>query len=270
MTNYLFTNTDEAEAAQRMESLSALHDPMTFRALDERGIAAGWHCLEVGGGNGSVARRMAERVGPTGSVLVTDIEPRFIEQNVASLPDNIEIRKHDITKDTLPPEKFDLIHARLVLLWLPDRDAALDCMIDATKPGGWIVLEEYDSFLPDETVVTTDHRAAQLYTRARQAQHELMKARGADMTWGRRLHQCFSSKGLTHVGGFAIPDTRRGGGSGCRLFKANFNQIRKQAVELGLITDQDMAEVLRYLDDPSFTVLSPLMFTVWGQRQQTA
>ena len=74
MNTYIFDNRAEAETAQRFDSLDALYNPRTFHFLTATGIGAGWSCLEVGGGSGSVAAWMAKQVGPTGSVLVTDIE----------------------------------------------------------------------------------------------------------------------------------------------------------------------------------------------------
>ena len=76
-TPYLLDNA-QAEAAQRMQVLARLYDATTRRVLSETGIARGWQCLEVGGGGGSVAHWMAERVAPAGSVLCTDLDPRHI------------------------------------------------------------------------------------------------------------------------------------------------------------------------------------------------
>ena len=59
---------------QRLAGAEEIFDPATLRHLDSIGIAPGMRCLEIGGGAGSVARFMAERVGPTGWVLVTDLD----------------------------------------------------------------------------------------------------------------------------------------------------------------------------------------------------
>jgi SAM-dependent methyltransferase len=48
----------------------------------------------------------------------------------------LEIRRHDVIHDPPPAETFDLVHARLVLVHLTDRAAALRVMIDALRPGG--------------------------------------------------------------------------------------------------------------------------------------
>ena len=96
------------------------------------GPAPGWHCLEVGGVSSAVAAWMADRVGPSGSVLVTDIDPRFMERSVYRRPPHLELRRHDIGTDPLPERAFDLIHARLVLMHVPQREGLVtDAEIDA-------------------------------------------------------------------------------------------------------------------------------------------
>jgi hypothetical protein len=67
---------DEAQA--RMAALSAVYDNTTQRHLQRVGITHGWRCLEVGAGSPSIPAWMAEQVDPGGSVLVTDINTRFL------------------------------------------------------------------------------------------------------------------------------------------------------------------------------------------------
>ena len=77
MSNYIFDNAAQ-QASQRFASLETLYDPWTIRHLEATGIGPGWQCWEVGGGGGSIARWPGERCGPTGHVLLTDIDPRFL------------------------------------------------------------------------------------------------------------------------------------------------------------------------------------------------
>src|SRR4051812_45567785 len=126
MSKYIFDNAAEQPTSQRFANLESIYDPRTIAFLEATGIDAGWRCLEVGGGGGSVAAWLADRVGPSGDVLVTDIDPRFLQGLAASGRPNLEVRQHDITSDRLPPDAFDLIHARLVLLHLPGADRVLE------------------------------------------------------------------------------------------------------------------------------------------------
>ena len=270
-TSYLFDNAAEKEAGQRMAALSALHDPTTFRALERCGIAAGWRCLEVGGGNGSVARWMAERAGPSGHVLVTDIDPRFMTNGPDATPANMEVLRHDVVADGLPIDTFDLVHARLVLLWLPSRLEVLGRLIKSLKPGGWLVLEEYDTLLVASTMVTADRAAAASFERMATALRSLQVASGADpVKWARQLYRTLRDHGLSEVGMNGLVDVRRGGSIGASLQKANFSQVRKAAIDAGLITGEIYAEVMQNLDDPTFDYVAPTMMTAWGRKPASA
>ena len=108
------------------------------------GLGEGWRCWEVGAGGVSVPRSLAERVGTSGRVLATDIDVSWIESAAGCA---LEVRRHDVIHDPPPAETFDLVHARLVLVHLADRAAALRVMIDALRPGGWLVLEDADPAL---------------------------------------------------------------------------------------------------------------------------
>src|ERR1700748_3248659 len=46
------------EASARFAALAAMYDPGTIRHLEQRGVTSGWHCLEVGGGGGSIAGQL--------------------------------------------------------------------------------------------------------------------------------------------------------------------------------------------------------------------
>lgn len=68
---YLLDNR-QAEAGIRFDALSELFDPVTFRHVDQLGIGAGMRCGESGAGGPSAPLGPAERVGPSGTVIVTD------------------------------------------------------------------------------------------------------------------------------------------------------------------------------------------------------
>jgi 2-polyprenyl-3-methyl-5-hydroxy-6-metoxy-1,4-benzoquinol methylase len=116
----------------RLAGIESLWDPGSQRLLDGLGIGAGWRCLEVGAGGGSLVDWMAGR-GAT--VLAIDIDTRFVEP-LAS--DAVEIRRVDIRTDELSEREFNLVHARLVLEHLTERRQILDRLVAALRPaGGW-------------------------------------------------------------------------------------------------------------------------------------
>jgi SAM-dependent methyltransferase len=118
--------------------MEALWDPGSQALLDELGIGPGWKCLEVGAGGGSMVEWMASRGA---HVTAIDIDTRFIE-HLAS--DSITVRRIDLREDELSQSEFDLVHSRLVLEHLADRREILDRLVATLKPGGWMVMEDYD------------------------------------------------------------------------------------------------------------------------------
>lgn len=88
MSTYLFENA-AAPSQSRLDSLEYCFDGATRANIEALGISEGWRCLEVGSGNGSVAHWLAERVGPAGTVIATDIDPSLMCPAMG----NLEIRQ---------------------------------------------------------------------------------------------------------------------------------------------------------------------------------
>jgi ubiquinone/menaquinone biosynthesis C-methylase UbiE len=266
MSTYLFENAGQP-TGQRFTSLETLYDPWTIRHLEATGIGPGWQCWEVGGGGGSIAAWLAGRCGKAGHVLVTDIDPRFLTVLATLNQPTIEIQRHDIGTDPLPAQIFDLIHARLVLIHVPAHELALERMVTALKPGGWLVIEEFDAPLIDPGYPTTDAAAAALYRKMQAALGQLMQARGSDLTWGRSLYRRLRAHGLVNVGMEGYVAVRKGRSPGACLFGTALEQIREEAVGAGLITHEEVEQMLTLLDDPDFAFGAPILFTAWGQRK---
>src|SRR5262245_13869653 len=133
---YLLDN-DWVNARRRLAILEASADPVTIRHLEGLRVDDGWHCLEIGGGGGSITEWLCRRVGQTGRVVATDLNPRFL--NALDYP-NLEVRQHNIVEDELESEAFDFVHTRAVLTFIGERSTALDRIVSALKPGGWALL----------------------------------------------------------------------------------------------------------------------------------
>jgi len=265
MANYIFDNAAERETGQRFSSLESLYDPHTTRHLVTTGIGPGWRCWEIGGGSGSIGVWLSDRIGPEGHVLVTDIDPRFLAESRG----NLEVRRHDVGLDPLPDAAFDLIHTRLVLIHVPQREAIIPRLVSALKPGGWLVVEDYDTTLIDRAFPCADADDAETVRKCFRALRTLMEMRGMDMSWGRSLYGRLVATGLVNVEADAHFEFRRGGSPGARLDKANLCQVRDQLLSERLLTSEELDRLLRLLDDPDFVVASPVMFSARGQQQRT-
>jgi SAM-dependent methyltransferase len=257
---YVFDNASE-QAGARFRALSEIFDPGTIRHLSERGVDQGWHCLEVGGGNGSIASWLSGRVGPTGSVLVTDIDTRFLEP--LKLP-NVEVRRHNIATDPLPESAFDVVHSRLVLLHLPERDKALRRMIAALKPGGWLVDEEFDSasLLADPIA-----HPGEVLLKTQLAMMRLVEDRGVERRCGRLLLGRLRARGLVATGAEARMFMWQSESAGTSLMRANFQQLRADMIKAGYITEDEFEEDLARLKAPDFLTISPTLWAAWGRRR---
>ena len=255
---YLFDNRNEP-GERRYRELSALYDVQTTRHIEDRGIEEGWSCLEVGGGGGSIASWLCRRVGPTGRVLATDIEPHFLE--ALTFP-NLEVRRHDIRYEGLPERQFDLAHARLVLMHLPGRELALRRMLTSLKPSGWIVVEEFDnlSVLPNSSVNPHEEELKVILAGMR-----VLMAHGVELRYGRWLPQQLQRLGLTNVGAEASASVWQGDSPGTRLYKLAFEELADPILRSGLISEAEFETEMRRLDESDFLMPSPMMWTAWGQ-----
>jgi SAM-dependent methyltransferase len=256
---YVFDNA-AVQAEARFSALAEIFDPGTIRHLSDRGVDQGWRCLEVGGGNGSIASWLSGRVGPTGSVLVTDIDTRFLEPLKLS---NVEVRRHNIATDPLPESAFDIVHSRLVLLHLPERDKALRRMIAALKPGGWLVDEEFDSASLLADPVT---HPAEVIPKTQLAMMRLVEDRGVERRCGRLLLGRLRAHGLVATGAEARMFMWQSQSAGTSLMRANFHQLRADMIKAGYITEYEFEEDLARLKAPDFLTISPTLWAAWGRR----
>jgi SAM-dependent methyltransferase len=266
-SGYLLDNRG-AEAGERFEAMAEIFDPTTFRHLADLGVASGWRCWEVGAGGPAVARWLATRVGPTGRVLATDIDLTWLTPAaLGAAPDAaaIEVRRHDVVKDPPPAESFDLVHARLVLVHLPDRERVLHVLAQALRPGGCLLIEDADPTLQPLACIdartTAEVRANRLRARIR----VLLAERGAELAFGRQLPRLLRAAGLDAVGAdayfpVALPAC-------ARLEAATIRFIRGDLARHAIATDADIDAHLAAVAAGELDLAQPPMISAWGRRR---
>lgn len=158
---------------RRFAGLERTFDPITIGHLDRVGIDRGDRCLEIGAGGGSIARWMADRVGPTGRALAIDLDTRWFQHDGSA---QLEVLQLDVVTGAIPEGPWDLIHERLVLQHVPARLDVLDRLIAQLAPGGWLVVEDFDT----GEVRTTDRAGPnhELIVRMATAFNRLLAERG--------------------------------------------------------------------------------------------
>ncbi len=256
---YLLDN-QQTQAGTRFGALSTLFDPSTFRHIEALGIAGGWRCWEVGAGGPSVPRWLADRAGPEGYVLATDIDVSWMPPTSTGY----EVRQHDVGAEKPPGDGFDLVHARLVLVHLPHRDQALRFMVEALRPGGWLVLEDADPALQPLLCPDEYGPEQQLANRLRQGFRTLLAQRGADLAYGRTLPRLLREAGLTDVGADAFFPLAS---PACTLLeKATIEQVREGLVANFIATDEEIDRHLHNIATGRLPDLATApMISAWGR-----
>ena len=117
--------------------------------LDMAGIGAGQRVLDVAAGAGEQTLVVARRVGPSGSVLATDISSNILEfaaeaARAAGLA-NVETRVMDGENLELGDDSFDAVVSRVGLIYFPDQHKALTGMKRVLKPGGRVAAITYST-----------------------------------------------------------------------------------------------------------------------------
>lgn len=123
-------------AARRAQFLAVATEKM----LDAAGLTEGMRVLDVAAGTGDQSLLAAKKVGPSGSVLATDISESMLKvaadlANDAGLG-NVETQVADATSLDLNEGAFDAAMCRFGLMFMPDVPAVLTRIRRALKPGG--------------------------------------------------------------------------------------------------------------------------------------
>ncbi|MFN2609288.1 MAG: trans-aconitate 2-methyltransferase [Actinomycetota bacterium] len=254
---YVFDNSWEKER-DRLATLEQIWDPGSIRVLDALGVADGWRCLEVGGGGGSMTGWLSERTGPTGHVVATDIDTRFLD--ALDLP-NVEVHRHDISKDQIVWEGFDLIHSRAVIEHLPEKLSALRKLYAALKPGGWMVIEDFDWL--SGNFPTGDSKT---FFKINEAVFTLMEAAGYQKDYGRRLPADLAEIGLTDLGAEGRNLYVQGGSRQIGFYWLALERFRHGLVGSGLLTEEEIDEAQAEMMDPASGSITPVVVTAWGRK----
>jgi SAM-dependent methyltransferase len=133
-------NTD-APAWQRWST--TLHrwlGPVSERMLELAELQPGDRCLDIAAGTGELSLSVAERVGPGGHVLATDLSDKMVQIVQQAAADrqlrNLEARAMEGECQPLPADDFDAAFCRFALHLMPDPARVLAGWRRVLKPGG--------------------------------------------------------------------------------------------------------------------------------------
>lgn len=258
--SYSFDN-DDVEAADRHNYLGAMLDGQTQARIAGLGDLTGRSFLEFGAGGGGIARWMADQAGPTGRVLATDINPRHIRPHPG-----VTVLRHDLVNEPVPDGPWDVIHGRLVLLHIPQREEILLRLCAALAPGGALILEEWETSFRKLVLAAPDPEAAALLEFYQEVLVErVLPAKGNDPTWGTRVHSAMLEAGLTDVDTTITARSWPGGSPGALLIAANIGQLREEFLAAG-VTAAQLDEMCRLVTDPRVVLRGHFTYSTVGRR----
>ena len=251
---YILDQAGDPMERERLALLQAHYDAKTIPKLEELGVAPGWHCHDIGAGAGSIAQWLASRVSPDGSVLAIDLDVNLLEP-LASPP--LSVRRLDIRTEELPGDA-DLVHARLLLEHLPERDEVLKRLIRALRPGGWILVTDTD--FTTVRISKTDAAFGRMKSALFAAAHEA----GWNIQLGPELATLLEQSGLTDVAAESWQTYGRGGIQ-ANLFARTYRRLRDRLVNHGALP-ADIDRITTEMANAAVGVFGPTSWMAWGRR----
>lgn len=117
--------------------------PAQDRMLAMAGLRPGESVLELACGTGLVTFPAAERVGPGGRVVATDISDAMVAAVTAEAArrgvTNLTAQRADAESFPFPEGSFDAVLCALGLMYVPDPRACLEGALKVLRPGGRFV-----------------------------------------------------------------------------------------------------------------------------------
>src|SRR5215469_10753772 len=236
--------------------------------LDRVGLRSGHSVIDLGCGPRGILGLLADRVSPGGRVVGVDADPAhaaMAAEFVAGLGlPEMEIVTADARHTGLPSGSFDLVHARTLLINVPDPMQVAVEMVRLARPGGWVAAMEPDV----EYTMCYPPQAA--FTRISEILPVVFGRNGADWHIGRRVPELFRQAGLTAVEVEARVQLYPPGNTRRTILADLLRSMRPNVLEMGLASEAELDELdaaaRAHLEDPCTVAVSGLFYLVWGRK----
>jgi demethylmenaquinone methyltransferase / 2-methoxy-6-polyprenyl-1,4-benzoquinol methylase len=166
-THFGFETVNESEKASRVRQVfdsvaphyDAMNDLMSMGlhrvwkayTVAMSGLQLGHAALDLAGGTGDLALAFAKKVGPTGTVIHTDINESMLRQGRERLLNKgVVLPSLICDAQSLPfaAASFDVVSVAFGLRNMTDKDQALSEMSRVLKPGGRLLVLEFSKISP--------------------------------------------------------------------------------------------------------------------------
>ncbi|WP_151670134.1 bifunctional demethylmenaquinone methyltransferase/2-methoxy-6-polyprenyl-1,4-benzoquinol methylase UbiE [Nitrincola schmidtii] len=116
--------------------------------IERSGVRSGQSVLDIAGGTGDLTRKFSRLVGPTGKVILADINDSMLKVGRDKLINsgtagNVEYVQANAEALPFADNTFDVITIAFGLRNVTDKDAALRSMQRVLKPGGKLMVLEF-------------------------------------------------------------------------------------------------------------------------------
>ncbi|MFC9324230.1 class I SAM-dependent methyltransferase [Kitasatospora sp. NPDC057015] len=240
---------------ERIDLGSLAYDGFTRARLRALGAGPGMRCLEVGAGTGTIARWLAGEAG-VDEVLAVDRDVRFLEPYAGGA---LRTLAADVTAPDFAPGRFDLVHARFVLMHLPEYRQVAARLCGLLAPGGRLVLG-------DAVDLTTAGPPDTPYRLAMRAMWQALRAGiGTDVDWTPGYPGLLRELGLTEVGAEILVPPLTVGSPIAAFWLDTWERTREEMLATGIVDARQLAEAEASLASGTAADLSPGLVTAWGR-----
>ncbi len=258
-------NPEESARLQRQADELA---PESTMVLDRVGLGPGQSAVDLGCGPRGVLDLLAARVGPHGRVVGVDADPAHVAmatEFAAGLGlGNVEVLAADARGTGLPSGSFDVVHARTLLVTVPEPLVVAAEMARLARPGGWVASVEPD------TEYMLCYPASAAFDRISTFFRPVFSRNGADPWIGRRVSELLRQAGLEDIGVQVTAQAYPAGHTRRTIRLDLLRSIRPQVVEMGLASAEELDELdaaaRAHLDDPATVAVYGLLFLAWGRK----
>ena len=261
----LGSNPDETA---RLHRQSEELRPQTAELLDRIGLGPGQRAIDLGCGPSGILDLLSAAVSPGGHVVGLDADPvhtAMASQYAAELGlSNVTVVTSDARHTGLPPDSFDLVHGRTLLVTIPDPAEVVAEMVHLAKPGGWVASQEADAGC------ALCYPPLPAWDRMREIFRAGFTRSGADLNIGRRLTEVYRQAGLADIEVAVHAPAYPAGHSRRTVIPDLVRSLRPMILELGVCDERELAEVDRavreHLADPRTLMVPHLLVVAWGRK----
>jgi ubiquinone/menaquinone biosynthesis C-methylase UbiE len=255
----------ESERLARQASELA---PESEAVIDRVGLGAGDSAIDLGCGPCGVLELLHRRVSPGGRVVGLDSNPAHVEMASEFLSkrglDAVEVVAGDARGTGLPGDSFDLVHARTLLINVPDPGQVVAEMVRLAKPGGWVAGLEPE---PELGICYPAHPA---FDRIDELFLAAFTSTGADPRVGRKMAELYRDAGLENVAVEARARVYPIGHSRRTVRVDVVRAMRPRILELGLADEAELEELdataRAHLQNEDVVVMPHLNVLAWGRK----